>query len=58
MVQKAEKRKKRGKLIKCTNPECKKTMDLTEQREIGNVVVEDGLTVLYCEHCGTTIIVK
>lgn len=57
MVQKATKKKRRGKLIKCTNPKCKKIMDLSEERELGNVIEENGVVILYCD-CGNNIIVK
>lgn len=50
-----KKNKKRGKLIKCDV--CKLTLDTEKEREIGNLVEEDGITVLYCQ-CGNIIQVK
>ncbi|MFR2887414.1 MAG: hypothetical protein ACLTDM_04335 [Clostridium butyricum] len=56
-VKSNKKNKKHGKLIKCDNPECKKVLDFDEERELGNVEVERGITILYC-NCGNQIIVK
>lgn len=52
-----KKNKKHGKLIKCDNPQCKRILDFDEERELGNVEIEKGVTVLYCI-CGNQIVVK
>ena len=49
------KTKKHGKLVKCDR--CKRKMDLDVERSNGNIVIESGVTILYCD-CGNEIIIK
>lgn len=49
------KRKKHGKLIKCDV--CKNKLDIDAERELGNIVNDNGITVLYC-NCGNQIVIK
>lgn len=48
-------KRKHGRLVKCDQCKCK--MDLDVEREAGNVVSENGITVLYCD-CGNNIVIK
>lgn len=45
----------KGKSIKCND--CKTMLNIREERELGNIVTEAGITVLYCS-CGNNIILK
>ena len=48
-------KKRHGRIVKCDI--CKQKLDIDEERELGNVVTEMGVTVLYCD-CGNQIIIK
>ena len=54
-MERNHKTKKHGKLVKCDR--CKRKMDLDVERSNGNIVIESGVTILYCD-CGNEIIIK
>lgn len=55
MEEKKKKKSHRGRNIKCK--ECGAILNIQEERELGNIVTESGITILYCA-CGNNIIIK
>lgn len=55
MEEKKKKKTHRGRSVKCTD--CKAMLNIQEEKELGNIVTESGVTVLYCS-CGNNIILK